>query len=64
MCFYTMYDHFKYQMMSFGFFNAFINFQGYINKIFMKKIYIFVIFFLNDISIDTKDPGQSHIDRI
>ena len=44
--------------MSFGLSNAPASFQSYINKIMAKKLDIFVIVYLNDISIYTKDPGQ------
>ena len=50
--------------MSFGFFNAPANFQDYINKISTKKLDIFIIFYLNDIFIYTKDPGQSHVNAV
>ena len=38
--------------------------QGYINKILTKKLNIFVIVYLNNIFIYTKDPGQAHIDVV
>ena len=37
--------------------NPLANFQSYINKIFAKKLDIFVIVYLNDIFIYTKDAG-------
>ena len=43
--------------MPFGLFNAPATFQGYINKILAEKFDIFVIVYLNDILIYTKDPG-------
>ena len=49
--FQTRYDHFKYQVMPFGLFNALTSFQGYINKILVEKLDIFVIVYLNDILI-------------
>ena len=35
------------------------SFQRYINKILAKKLDVFVIFYLNDILIYTKDKGQA-----
>lgn len=48
-------------MILFGLSNALASFQGYINQILAKKFNIFVIVYLNDIFIYTKDPGQSHM---
>ena len=56
--FWTQYGHFKYQIISFGLFNAPATFQGYVNKILAEKLDIFVIVYLDDILIYTKDPGQ------
>ena len=58
------YSHLKYQMMPFGLSNALASFQGYINKILAKKLDIFVIIYLDDIFIYTKDPGQGHIEVV
>ena len=60
----TRYGQFKYQGISFGLFNAPASFQGYINKILVKKLDIFVIVYLNDILIYSKDPGQAHVNAI
>ena len=60
----TRYDHFKYQMMSFGLSNAPASFQGYINKILVEKLDIFVIVYLDDILIYTEDQGQGHVEAI
>lgn len=57
MVFQTQYRYFEYQVMSFKFFNALVSFQDYINKIFAKKLDIFVIVYLDNILIYTKDPG-------
>ena len=43
--------------MLFGFSNAPAIFQGYVNKILAKKLDIFVIVYLDDILIYTKNPG-------
>ena len=50
--------------MFFGLSNASASFQGYINKILAKKLDIFIIVYLDNILIYTKDPGQPHIDTI
>ena len=50
--------------MLFGLFNTPANFQGYINKIMAEKLNIFIIVYLNDISIYIKDLNQLHIDAI
>ena len=41
--------------------NALISFQIYINKILAKKLNIFVIIYLDDIFIYTKNLNQSYI---
>ena len=58
------YSHFEYQVMLFGLSNAPTTFQGYINKILAEKLDIFVVVYLNDILIYTKDPGQLHVEAI
>ena len=50
--------------MSFGLLNAPASFQGYINKILAKKLDVFVIVYLDDILIYTKDVGQAHVNAI
>ena len=60
----TRYGHFEYQVMPFGLSNAPASFQGYINKILAKKLDIFVIVYLDDIFIYTKDPGQAHVNAV
>ena len=50
--------------MPFGFFNALATFQGYVNKILAKKLDIFIIVYLDDILIYTKDPNQPHVKAI
>ena len=51
-------------MISFRLSNAPASFQGYINKILTEKLDIFVIVYLDDILIYTKDPGQSYIEAV
>ena len=53
----TWYSNFEYQVMSFELSNASANIQGYINKILAEKLDIFVIVYLDDIFIYTKDEG-------
>ncbi len=43
--------------MLFELFNTPASFQGYINKILTEKLDIFVIIYLDNILIYTKDPG-------
>ena len=50
--------------MFFGLSNAPAIFQGYINKILAEKLDIFIIVYLNDILIYTKNPGQPHIEAV
>ena len=50
--------------MLFGLSNAPASFQDYINKIPVKKLNIFIIVYLNNIFIYTKDPGQAHINAV
>ena len=60
----TRYGRFKYQVIPFELFNAPASFQGYIHKIFGKKLNIFVIIYLYDIFIYTKDEGKSHMETM
>ena len=62
--FHTRYGHFKYQVMSFGLSNAPVSFQGYIIKILAEELDIFVIDYLDDILVHTKDSGQPHVDAV
>ena len=50
--------------MSFRLSNAPASFQSYINKILAKKLNIFIIVYLNNIFIYTKDPGQGHVEVV
>ena len=62
--FQTWYGHFEYQVMYFGLCNALASFQGYVNKILAEKLDVFVIVYLDDILIYTKDAGQGHIEAV
>ena len=44
--------------MPFGLCNILTNFQNYINKILAEKLDIFIIIYLDNIFIYTKDPIQ------
>ena len=55
MAFRIRYSHFEYLVMLFGLFSALASFQGYINKILVKKLDIFVIVYLDNIFIYTED---------
>ena len=50
--------------MPFGLSNAPAIFQGYINKILAEKLDIFVIVYLDNILIYTKDPGQPYVEVV
>ena len=50
--------------MLFGLTNAPAIFQGYINKILAEKLDVFVIIYLNDILIYTKDKGEDYIQAV
>ena len=62
--FQTRYGYFEYQVMPFGLFNAPSSFQGYVNKILVKKLDVFVIVYLDDILIYTKSAGQSRMEAV
>ena len=47
--------------MPFRLTNAPVTFQGYINKILAEKLDIFIIVYLDDILIYTKDEGEGHV---
>ena len=48
-------------MNSLGLINVSASFQGFINKIFAKKLDIFVIMYLDDILIYIDDDEDGHI---
>ena len=51
-------------MMPFGLSNALASFQVYNNKILAKKLDVFVIVYLDDILIYSKDAGQAHVNTV
>ena len=62
--FWTQYGHFEYHVMPFGLSNAPATFQGDVNKILAKKLKIFVIIYLDDILIYTKNLGPPHVEAV
>ena len=50
--------------MPFSFSNTLTIFQEYINKIRTEKLDVFVIVYLDDILIYTKDLGQPHVEVV
>ena len=50
--------------MPFSFFNAPATFQSYVNKILAKKLYIFVIVYMDNILIYTKNLSQPHVEAV
>ena len=60
----TRYSYFKYQVILFSFSNTPAIFQSYVNKILAEKLDIFIIVYLNDILIYTKDSGQPHVEVV
>lgn len=47
--------------MSFGLANASVTFQYHINKIFMEKLNVFVIIYLNDILIYNESKREEYV---
>ena len=60
----TRYGYFKYQVMPFRLTNASATFQNYINKILAEKLDVFVIVYLDDILIYTKNKGKEHAEPV
>ncbi len=60
----TRYGHFEYQVILFGLTNAPATFQDYINKILAEKLNVFVIVYLDDILIYTKNEGEEHVQAV
>ena len=50
--------------MLFGLSNALAIFQGYVNKILAEKLDIYIIIYLDDILIYTKDSGQPYVEAV
>ena len=62
--FQMQYGYFEYQVIFFSLFNIPASFQGYVNKILVEKLDIFVIVYLDDILIYTKDVGQNYVEVV
>ena len=50
--------------MQFSLFNTPTSFQGYVYKILAEKLDIFVIVYLDDILIYSKDANQNHVEAV
>ena len=50
--------------MLFGLFNAPITFLKYVNKILAKKLDVFIIIYLDNILIYTKNPSLLHLEAV
>ncbi len=50
--------------MSFELTNTLIIFQGYINKILVEKLDVFIIVYLDNIFIYTKNKGKGYVEAI
>ncbi len=61
MAFRTKYGHLKYQVILFGLSNISTSFESYINKILAEKLVIFVVVYLDNILIYTKNPWQPYV---
>ena len=60
----TQYGYFEYQVMLFGLSNTPASFQEYVNKILAEKLDVFVIVYLDNILIYTKDAGQGYVEAV
>ncbi len=60
----THYSHFEYHDMFFELTNALAIFQSYINKILVEKLNIFVIIYLDNIIIYTKNEKKEYIKSV
>ena len=60
----TQYSHFEYQVILFGLTNAPVSFQEFINKIFIEKLNISIIEYLDNILIYINDDTDGHVAAI
>ena len=60
----TRYGYFEYQIILFGLSNVPASYQGYINKILLEKLDVFVIVYFDDILIYIKDTGYGHVEAV
>ncbi len=57
----TYYGYIKYQVILFNLTNVPVIFQDYINKLLVKELDIFVIVYLDNIFIYTKNKREGHV---
>lgn len=50
--------------MLLGLFKASASLQGYMNKILVKKLYIFIIIYLNNLFIYIENADQGHVKAV
>ncbi len=50
--------------MLFRFSHGLANFQSYINKILAEKLNVFIIMYLDNILVYTKESSQSHMEAV
>ncbi len=58
------YGHIEYQMIHFGLTNTPATFQGYINKILVEKLDVFMIVYLDFILIYIKSKEKEHVQAV
>lgn len=58
------YGHFEYQVIPFELTNAPASFHGYINKVLAENLDVFVIVYLDNILIYTKNKGEEYIEVV
>ena len=58
------YDYFEYQVIPFGLANVLAINQDYINKILAEKLDVFVIMYLDNIFVYTKNEKKVHVKAI
>ena len=58
------YGYFKYQVISFNYFNVLPKFRAFINKIIVEKLDIFVILYFNNVLIYIKNAGYSYVKTV
>ena len=62
--FQKQYGYFEYQLIVFGLSNALASFHGYINQILVEKLDVFVILYLGDNLIYTKNASQGYVHAV